>query len=155
MITLGIFTADNLTTITGAIEQMDGQTEKEIVGVACADPFAALAAALADCRMVKAQTMLRMYTNDAQLLKFLAPPISIAPTQFKEIKGWGKVGWGGNLYQWEILHGLFAFDRWQIRQASKLPGTEIIYHEYRNQTAARPGATACARRLYEGVWTGA
>lgn len=158
MITLGIFTASSLTTITGSIEQWDGSIEKEIVGVVCPDPFAALALALADCKMAKVHD-LRMFTNDAALLKFLTPPISIKPTQFKTIKGWGKVGWGGDLNQWGVLHGLFYFDRWQIRQASKLPGTEAIYNEYcksgSHSGAARPGATTCHKRLYEGVWAAA
>jgi hypothetical protein len=158
MIILGIFTADNLTTITGSIEQMDGQIEKEIVGVVCPDPFAALALALADCKMAKVRD-LRMFTNDTALLKFLTPPIRIVPNQFKTLKGWGKVGWGGDLNQWSVLHGLFHFDRWQIRQAAKLPGTEAIYNEYcqssHYQDTARPGATGCHKRLYAGVWTGA
>ena len=158
MIILGIFTHNNLTAITGSIEQMDGQIEKEIVGVVCPDPFAALALALMDCRVAKVRS-LRMFTNNAQLLKFLTSPIRIAPTQFKTIKGWGKVGWGGDPNQWGILHGLAAFDRWHIKQAVKLPGTEAIYHEYcetgYNQSPARPGTTICHKRLYAGVWTGA
>jgi hypothetical protein len=157
MILLGIFTTDNLTTITGSIEQIDGQIEKGILGIVCPDPLVALSMALVDCKALKARTPLRMYTNDAQLLKFLTPPISIAPTRFKTIRGWGKVGWGGDVNQWGIMHGLASFDRWSISQAAKLPGTEAIYNEYRqsncHQDAVRPGVADCYQRLYAGLWT--
>jgi hypothetical protein len=158
MILLGVFTRSGLTAVNGSIEQYGGVTEKEIVGVVAGDPFGALALALADCKLTGAKAA-RIYTNDDRLLKFLTPPIKIAPTIHKTIKGFGKVGWGGDLNQWGVIYGLFQFDRWQIREAAKLPGTKAVRDEFckSNCYQATVGGSipGCYRRIYAGVWTNA
>lgn len=159
MTIIGILTINNITTITGAVEQANGQIEKDVISVVAGDVFQATAMALADAAMVRARGI-RIYTNDAQLLKFLTPPICVKPTGTTFVKGHGYVPSGGNPNQWEILYKLFACGRWQIKQASKLPGTEAIYHEYceSNQAAGQRRAgvvQGCYRRLHEGVWTDA
>jgi hypothetical protein len=158
MILLGVLTYNGLTAVTGSIEQYGGAMEKEIVGTVAADPFEALAVALADCKLSGAKAA-KIFTNDAPLLKFLTPPIKIAPTVHKTVKGFGKVGWGGNLNQWGVIYGLFQFDRWQIREAAKLPGTKAVRDEFceSNCYQATVGGSiqGCYRRIYAGVWTDA
>jgi hypothetical protein len=158
MILLAAFTRDSLTAVNGSVEQITGQTEKEIVGIVAPDPYLALALALTDCKTIKSRA-LKIYTNDAALLKFLTPPISIKPTKFKDLKGWGRVGWGGDENQWGILYGLAVYNWWSIHEAKKLPGTEALHDEYRAsdyyEGKSGTGLPVCARRLYAGVWAGA
>jgi hypothetical protein len=158
MISLGILTTNNVTAVTGSVEQDNGYIIKEVVGIVAGDVFQASAMALTDAAVIKAQA-LRIYTNDAYLLKFLTPPISVKPTKTTSVRGWGEVGFGGNPYQWTILYKLFACGSWRIQQTVKLPGTEAIYHEccesdYYKSTVGKSIASGY-RRLYKGVWTAA
>lgn len=158
MILLGIYTDKGWTAINGTLERAVGGVEKEVIGVACNDVFAATAVALTEATIMRVQGV-RLYTNDEKLLKFLTPPIYVKPTSEVDVKGWGKVGVGGDGNQWTILYRLFACGNWKIQKVSRLPGTEAIYHECCKskcyQAAARQGVSGCFRRLYEGVWTNA
>lgn len=158
MILLGIWTDKGWTAVNGTVERADGGTEKEVVGVVCGDVFAATAMALTDATVMRVRGV-RMYTNDEKLLQFLTPPIYVKPTSEVEVKGWGKVGVGGDGNQWTILYRLFACGSWRIQKVTKLPGTESIYHECckteRYQAATRQGVPGCFRRVHEGVWTNA
>lgn len=155
MILLGVFTKSGLSAATASVVQRNGQIETNVLGVVASDVFRVTAHALCDAHMTGA-TGLRIFTNDADLLKFLTPPITVKPTAYTTVRGWGRVGYGGNTDQWMILRKLFYFNRWRISQADKLPGTEAILDEYRKsncyQDAIRTGVSGCYARLHEGVW---
>lgn len=158
MILLGILTRDSLTAATASVVQRNGQTEANVLGVVAGCVFQATALALCDAHMTRA-TGLRIFTNNADLLTFLTPPITVKPTAYTTVRGWGRVGYGGNANQWTILRKLFYFNRWQIKPAEKLPGTEAILDEYRQsdcyQDAVRTGVPGRFVRLHENVWTSA
>lgn len=158
MILLGIYTADNITAVTGSVEQQAGWLEKEVLGIVAPNVFEATALALSDAALIKVNGV-KIFTNDQYLLKFLTPPISVKPTKTVSVKGWGDVGMGGNPYQWTILYKLFACGSWRIQQSAKLPGTEAIYHEccesdYYKATVGK-SVTSGYRRLHKGVWASA
>lgn len=155
MILLGIYTRTGLTAVTASVVQRNGQTEANVLGIVAGDVFQATAMALCDAHMLRA-TGLKIFTNDVALLEFLTPPITVKPTAYTTVRGWGRVGYGGNANQWTILRKLFYFNRWQIKPVERLPGTEAILDEYRTsdcyENAVRTGVPGCYARLHEGVW---
>ena len=153
MVSIGIYTANGLTAATGTVEQAGGTVIKDVLSVVGSDVFAVTSLALQDAAKIKTKGV-KLFTNDADLIKFLTPPISVKPTAEIDVKGWGKVGVGGNGWQWEILYKLFLCGDWKIQKVAKLPGTESIYNEY-YQTSDRGSVQGCFKRLYEGVWASA
>ena len=156
MVSIGIYTANGLTVATGTVEQTSGILIKDALGIMGSDVFAVTALALQDAAKIKTKGV-KLFTNDTGLIKFLTPPISVKPTSEVNVKGWGKVGVGGNGWQWEILYKLFLCGNWKIQKVAKLPGTESVHNEcYQNyQAAIRGGLQGCYRRLYAGVWASA
>lgn len=156
MLLIGVFTKNNITAVTGSVEQRDGEIEKEVIGLVADDVFVALAMALQESKVVKPGLELKIFTTDDNLLKFLTPPISVSPTVFTNVKGWGRVGWGGNPNQWQILYGLATFNRWQIRKVEKLTGAQELYDDYKSTVGSSgTGLSGGARRLYKGIWAAA
>lgn len=156
MVSIGIYTANGMTAATGTVEQKNGAVILDTLGVMGSDVFAVASLALQDAAKIKTSGV-RLFTNDVDLIKFLTPPISVKPTSEINVKGWGRVGVGGNGWQWEILYKLFLCGNWKIQKTAKLPGTENVYNEFyqNHQAAIRDGLQGCYRRLYEGVWASA
>lgn len=157
---IGVLTNEAATTATASALLPKGETEKEIACVVAATSFQALALLLADTRKT-AIRIVQIYTNDKALLQFLTPPIRVKPTMTTKVTPLFRprfplieVPSGGDPWQWSILYQLLYFKRWQIKLATKLPNTEVIYAEYLKSTT-RPSLSGGARRLDVGLWTAA
>lgn len=155
MMILGIYSRQPYTAATASVRRANGEYERDIVAIVGDNVFAVMASALAETRIVRASGI-EIYTNDADLYKFLTPPIRVEQKETTRIfdkaeRKYISIPIGGDPNQWSILYGLFAYTRWFVKQAVKLPNTEAIYEEY--FTANRGSLRGCVHRLDAGVWT--
>lgn len=137
---LGIATRGNRCAVSGSIRTVTGDIETEVIALAGDGLWPTLCAALVDVRLCKVKYLV-MLTTSAELIRFLTPPIFMAPTTKTTVQPLNKRVWdgkrwvadkpsivptGGDESKWELLRQLFIYDAWKVFKVDSLPGAKKL-----------------------------
>jgi hypothetical protein len=128
----------------------------ELLAVAGGDGWALLAQALEVLHGTGKQVVI--FTNHAEIADALQHPSRPpAPDKWVEIKGWGKVGYGGNVHHWACLRMLTQYgSAWKVFSvpANKLKRAGDVYAKRNSIDSAGAFAAIVAGRAAEGKTKG-